>query len=89
MAATAWPFGLKNRTCWGRSVAAPAPAGLSPSRAAMRSAPAIAWASAGSGRKALAVRAGGVWGMAAVADGQAAAVVPNMAAATGDGAAAR
>ena len=42
MAATPWPFGLKNRTCWGRSVASAPASWLSPSRAAVPSALVIA-----------------------------------------------
>ena len=88
--AAAWPSG---------TAAMPqAPPALAASALSARYA-ADAQAIAGAGRTAvrdsdsqlagaLAVSAGGGWGMAAVADGQAAAVVPNMATAT-SGAAAR
>ena len=46
IAATPWPLGLKNSTCWVRRLASAPASWLSPSRAAVRSAPAIAWASA-------------------------------------------
>jgi len=46
IAATPWPLGLKNSTCWVRRRASAPASWLSSSRAAVRSAPAIAWASA-------------------------------------------
>ena len=83
MAATPWPAGLKNSTCWVRSVASAPASWLLPSRSAARSAVPIARASAAyRADSALAVSAGGGWGGSAVADGQAAAVVPNMATAS-------
>jgi hypothetical protein len=46
IAATPWPLGLKNSTCWVRSVASASASWLSPSRAAVRSAAVMACASA-------------------------------------------
>ena len=46
IAATPWPRGLKNSTCWVRSMASAPASALSPSRAAARSAVPIACASA-------------------------------------------
>ena len=46
IAATPWPLGLKNSTCWVRRLASGPASWLSPSRAAVRSALVIAVASA-------------------------------------------